>query len=99
MQCYNSGKIFKGGGYQRQVKKRKKNTSSDAEIVNVCKWYCTTKKRSCNMAAKKELEIPVLKIKMATLHIIGDTPLISHAWDQKSKLMMLGKHQKKSYNS
>jgi len=30
------------------------------------------------------------------LHIVGDSPLISHAWSEKAKLMMLQKQQKKA---
>ncbi len=52
------------------------------------------------MATKKvqkaELTIPILQIKTFDLHIVGDAPLISHAWSEKAKLMMLGKQQKKA---
>lgn len=48
--------------------------------------------------AKKttELIIPALQIKTVDLHIVGDSPLICHAWSEKAKLMMLGKQQKKA---
>lgn len=42
------------------------------------------------------LTIPALQIKVVDLHIVGDSPLISHAWSEKAKLMMLGKQQKKA---
>lgn len=42
------------------------------------------------------LEIPALQIKTVDLHIVGDSPLICHAWSEKAKLMMLGKQQKKA---
>ena len=50
------------------------------------------------MATKKstELVIPALEIKEVTLRIVGDSPLISHAWSEKAKLMMLQKQQKKA---
>lgn len=50
------------------------------------------------MASKKEsvLEIPALQIETVDLHIIGESPLISHAWSEKAKLMMLQKQQKKA---
>jgi hypothetical protein len=39
------------------------------------------------MAAKKveneAIVIPAIKIETFTVNIIGDTPLISHAWSQK----------------
>lgn len=52
------------------------------------------------MAKKKtetpEIIIPAIKIKEFDLKIIGDSPLISHAWSEKAKLMMLQKQQKKA---
>lgn len=51
------------------------------------------------MATKKTsetVEIPALQIKTVDLHIVGDSPLISHAWSEKAKLMMLQKQQKKA---
>ena len=42
------------------------------------------------MATKTELlEIKPLEIKKVTLRIVGDTPLIMHAWSEKAKRMML----------
>lgn len=49
--------------------------------------------------AKKEtavVNLPELKLEHFTLKIIGDSPLISHAWSEKAKLMMLSKQQKKA---
>lgn len=51
------------------------------------------------MATKKEstvVNLPELKLQHFTLKIVGDTPLISHAWSEKAKLMMLNKQQKKA---
>ena len=50
------------------------------------------------MAQKKSevVTIPALEIKTVTLRIVGDSPLISHAWSEKAKLMMLNKQQKKA---
>lgn len=52
------------------------------------------------MATKKnesaEIVIPALQIKTATLNLVGDSPLISHAWSKKSKLEILQKQQKKA---
>ncbi len=51
--------------------------------------------------AKKEattVNLPVLKLNRFTLKIVGDSPLISHAWSQKAKLMILNKQQKKATN-
>ena len=45
---------------------------------------------------KAEIVIPALKLQMLELHIVGDSPFISHAWSEKAKLMMLQKQQKKA---
>ena len=49
-----------------------------------------------NCQKTTELIIPALQIKTVDLHIVGDSPLICHAWSEKAKLMMLGKQQKKA---
>lgn len=58
------------------------------------------------MATKTELlEIKPLEIKKVTLRIVGDTPLIMHAWSEKAKRMMLeaqmgvSKGKKKEYKN
>ena len=52
------------------------------------------------MATKKtvipNVDVPAIKVKEFDLAIIGDSPLISHAWSEKAKLMMLQKQQKKA---
>ena len=51
------------------------------------------------MAKKKEetrIEIPAMEISVAKVRIVGDSPLISHAWSEKAKLMMLEKQMKKA---
>lgn len=49
------------------------------------------------MAANKEtVTIRRPSIKRVKIRIIGDSPLITHAWDEKAKRMMLEKQQKKS---
>ena len=52
----------------------------------------TTKK------AQTKVELLGLELKKFALKIVGETPLISHAWSQKAKLEMLNKHQKKATN-
>lgn len=42
------------------------------------------------------VEIPSLSISIAKLKIIGDSPLIVHAWSDKAKQMMLEKQMKKA---
>lgn len=42
------------------------------------------------------VSIPAMDIREFDLRIVGDTPLISHAWDEKAKLMMLNKQMKKA---
>lgn len=44
------------------------------------------------MPAKKNteaIEIKPIEVKKVTVHIVGDTPLIMHAWSEKAKKMML----------
>lgn len=49
-------------------------------------------------AAKKDtaIELPRLDIQMMEVTIVGDEPLIVHAWSQKSKGEMLAKQMKKA---
>lgn len=42
------------------------------------------------------ISIPAMDIREFDLRIVGDTPLISHAWDEKANLMMLNKQMKKA---
>lgn len=42
------------------------------------------------------VSIPAMDLRDFDLRIVGDTPLISHAWDEKAKLMMLNKQMKKA---
>jgi len=54
-----------------------------------------------NAATKKKqqeesVEIPKLNIKTMSLILIGDSPLIVHAWSQKAKQAILAKQQKKA---
>lgn len=41
------------------------------------------------------VSIPKLDIKLASIKLVGDSPLIVHAWSEKSKRMMLDKQMKK----
>lgn len=52
----------------------------------------TTKK------AKEEtmIEIPGIKLKRFSLKLVGDSPLIVHAWSEKAKKMILDKQMKKA---
>lgn len=45
-------------------------------------------------ADKEVLEIRPIEIKVAKIRIIGDTPLIMHAWSEKAKREMLEKQMK-----
>jgi hypothetical protein len=42
------------------------------------------------------LTIPKLNVQTFNLRLVGDTPLITHAWDEKAKKMMLDKQMKKA---
>ena len=45
-----------------------------------------------------EMVIPALNIKYFDILIVGDSPLIVHAWSDKAKKMMLDKQMKKATN-
>ncbi len=46
--------------------------------------------------ATSVLEIPAIEIKTLVLHIVGDSPLICHAWSHKAKQEMLDKQMGKA---
>lgn len=53
------------------------------------------------MAAKRtdaavKFELPALKLQIVTLTLIGDSPLICHAWSTKAKKIMLDRQMKKA---
>lgn len=52
----------------------------------------TTKKTTDS----QEITIPPIQLQRFSVHVVGDSPLISHAWSEKAKLMMLQKQQKKA---
>jgi hypothetical protein len=46
--------------------------------------------------APAAIELPKMHIKVMQLRIVGDSPLICHAWSVKAKKMMLDKQMKKA---
>lgn len=52
----------------------------------------TTKKAKEEMV----LEIPGIKLKRCSVKLVGDSPLIVHAWSEKAKKMILDKQMKKA---
>lgn len=48
------------------------------------------------MAVTKMIELPALRIETITLMLVGDSPLIVHAWSEKAKRQMLEKQMKKA---
>jgi hypothetical protein len=48
------------------------------------------------MAGATKIELPALKIETLSLMLIGDSPLIVHAWSEKAKRQMLEKQMKKA---
>lgn len=53
---------------------------------------------SKNENSKLSVDLPVLELGDVALNIVGDSPLISHAWSHKAKQMILNKQQKKATN-
>jgi hypothetical protein len=48
------------------------------------------------MASLEVIEVKPINIKFTTINIVGDTPLIVHAWSEKVKKEMLDKQMKKA---
>ncbi len=48
------------------------------------------------MATTHKIELPALRIETITLMLVGDSPLIVHAWSEKAKRQMLDKQMKKA---
>ena len=48
------------------------------------------------MAATQKIELPALRIETISLMLVGDSPLIVHAWSEKAKRQMLDKQMKKA---
>lgn len=48
------------------------------------------------MMAAQRIELPALKIETLTLFLVGDSPLIVHAWSEKAKRQMLDKQMKRA---
>jgi hypothetical protein len=49
------------------------------------------------MATKTQaIELPQLRLERITIALVGDSPLISHAWSHKAKELMLAKQMKKA---
>ena len=53
-------------------------------------------KKSNQSAQTVEIVLPALNIKTAIVELVGDSPLICHAWSQKAKTEMLDKQMKKA---
>lgn len=47
-------------------------------------------------AAKQQIVLPALRIETLSLMLVGDSPLIVHAWSEKAKRQMLDKQMKKA---
>ena len=46
--------------------------------------------------ADQKIELPPLRIERATFVLVGDSPLIVHAWSEKAKRQMLDKQMKRA---
>lgn len=49
-----------------------------------------------NTASAVNIQLPPIKIETLTLMLVGDSPLIVHAWSEKAKRQMLDKQMKKA---
>lgn len=58
------------------------------------------KKEKCKMTKNVEIiEIKPIAVQKTTIRVVGDTPLIMHAWSEKAKREMLDKQMKKTKTS
>lgn len=48
------------------------------------------------MAEALKLELPAIKLQTLKIGVVGDSPLICHAWSEKAKKQMLDKQMKKA---
>lgn len=48
------------------------------------------------MAVTKSIELPAMRIETVNFTLVGDSPLIVHAWSEKAKRQMLDKQMKKA---
>lgn len=55
-----------------------------------------TKKKEVMQEEQIGITIPAIQVKQTKIHIVGDSPLIVHAWSEKAKRMMLEKQLKKA---
>jgi len=55
-----------------------------------------TKKKEAIQEEQIGITIPAIQVKQTKIHIVGDSPLIVHAWSEKAKRMMLEKQLKKA---
>ena len=53
-------------------------------------------KTTVNEESMMNVEIPAIRVDTFTVKLIGDSPLITHAWSEKAKKMMLDKQMKKA---
>lgn len=53
-------------------------------------------KTTANEDSVLGIEIPEIRVEIFQLKLIGDSPLIMHAWSEKAKKMMLDKQMKKA---
>lgn len=47
-------------------------------------------------AATQRIELPALQLQTISLELVGDSPLIVHAWSEKAKRLMLDKQMKRA---
>jgi hypothetical protein len=55
-----------------------------------------TKKAEKTEATPEAVRIPKINLQRFRIRLVGDSPLICHAWSQKAKAMMLDKQMKKA---
>lgn len=73
---------------------------TDESIVAEAEAAITTAKKTTKKPARGKkpvtIEIPEMQIKRLDITLIGDSPLVTHAWSDKAKKMILDKQMKKA---
>jgi hypothetical protein len=69
---------------------RSKKTAPSTDLVKV------EAKPQRRARTTHDVKLPEIKFETFTVWIVGDTPLITHAWSEKAKTSMLGKQQKEA---
>lgn len=70
------------------------STSEDAALNGAPKSVAAKKPKAGRMAGIVQIVVPQIDIRMMKIKLVGDSSLVTHAWSEKAKRMMLDKQMK-----